>query len=259
MFSSLNSSSHATVRRTTCSISSRDSKRNFSTISGAAIFSTVAMSKLPDICISSICSLYICRPVSSTMENGRGASQIAASASRSATSTTRSSCAFVFSFCIVKSFSFASSMEVAPSTILSAMSSVGAGTSLSNSSLIVTVKSAVTPLMNSCGQSVGMVIGNVFVPPVFMPISPSTKPGRFIFAAPVSRENFSCLMPSMGNRVCWSTASKLITTWSPTSSPRSTTTRMVPRLRSWLLNCEVASISSLMSSPGATTVTASLR
>ena len=213
----------------------------------------------PDICIESICSEYIWRPVSSTMDGGNGASQIAASASTSASSVMRSSASAVLSFCICSSFARASSTEVASGKILSAMSSEASGTSLSKSSLMVTVNSASTPRINACGQSSGMVIGKVFVSPVFMPIRPSTKPGRLIFAAPVSSENFSCLMPSMASPVPASRASRSITTWSPTSSPRSTTTRIVPSWRSCWLNRDSASIASDASSPGAVTVTVSLR
>mmetsp|Transcript_7272 Transcript_7272/g.30993 ORF Transcript_7272/g.30993 Transcript_7272/m.30993 type:complete len:260 (+) Transcript_7272:270-1049(+) len=259
MFSRRKSSSHATVRRTTRSISSLDSTRNFSTISGEASCSTVFMSMFPDICMLSICSEYIWRPVSSTMDPGSGASQMSASASTSASSVMRSSIAAVFSFCICRIFAFASSTDVASGKIFSAMSSVASGTSLSNSSRIVTVKFAWTPLMNACGQSSGMVMGKVLVSPVFMPSRPSTRPGKLIFAAPVSSENFSCLMPSMASPVLESTASRSITTWSPTSNPRSTTTRMVPSCRSCWLNSDSASIASVVSSPGAVTVTVSLR
>ena len=121
------------------------------------------------------------------------------------------------------------------------------------------MKSAVTPRKNACGQSFGIVIGNVRCSPGFIPMIPSIKPGRFTLAAPVSRLNFFCLIPSMGVLVSALTASRSMTAWSPISSPRSTTTRIVPSPRSRVLKMASASSASVSSSPGEVTVTDSLR
>ena len=85
------------------------------------------------------------------------------------------------------------------------------------------------------------------------------RPGRFMRPRARVEENFFCLMPSISSPVALFVASRSITTWSPTASPRSMTTRIVPRPRSCWLNMASASALSETSSPGATTSTLSLR